>query len=298
MKRETHFAIGRLAILMVLAAAGTARPMDGTGGPIGPGVDPRPDAVGSEATAPASEPLYLQLEGYGNLSVLSDGWVTASFSADIYTAPEGLELLVEPEETYVLAMDARGFLLVNADGELFLARDETAVEQRGFSPAEVVMVGLGGGHEERSDAESVLNIEGDLRLAWEPETGSGYLELQDPAASARLELEFGIEQGMDLGEMGFGGFWSGCWIHCGLFDSCFVTCPLWGGKCASCTCEEDGAECKCVDCGGDGGGAFDPIDVVDVDIDDIDIESSPADAPSVGYESEGSVSGGGVSWGS
>lgn len=295
MKRETHIAISRLAILMVLAAAGTAQPMDGTSGPVGLGVEPRPDAVGAEATAAASQPPYLVFEGYGILSVLGDGRVTASFSANIASAPEGFEPLVEVEEPCVLELDARGFSLVNADGEWFLARDETAVEQRGFSPAEVVMVRLGGGHEDGSDAQSVLNIEGELMLAWEPETGSGYLELQDSAASARIELEFGIEHGMDSGEMGFGGFWSACWIRCGLFDSCFVVCPRWAGKCARCTCEEDGAHCKCVDCGGGGGGGFDPIDMVDVDI---DVESTAADASSEDYESESGASGGLGSWGS
>jgi hypothetical protein len=223
----------------------------------------------------------LEFQGPGVVSVSSGGEVTASFSADISAAPQELEPLPEPGETGVLQIDASGSSLVNVGNAWFLVPDESAVEQRGFSAAEMVVVSLdgkGGGESGASAAEDVLTIEGELLLTWDPETGGGFLEVWDPVAAVSLELEYGLEQSMDSGVVGLGGFWSACWIRCGLFRSCYVACPRWAGKCARCRCVDGTAVCDCIDCGGGGGGGGWDSDAVDGVEFDFDVASSTEDA--------------------
>ena len=293
MKPETHFAIGRLAILMVLAAAGTAQPMDGTGGPVGPATESSQTALLREQGAPAFEPVRLTYEADGVVSVLSDGQVIVSFSNKTPVQDDEAEPQLEPGETYVLLIDARGFRLVEADGQWFLDRDGTALERRGLLPSEVSIVSLDQDDDDQSEGpqgQSILTIQGDLLLDLALEREYAHLEVWDGEASAVFDLEFTLGQAPDFG-VAHACLWSGCWVRCSPFSACGIICPF--GKCAHCVCEDGLATCWCEDCG-DGGGSG-GIDMVDVDI---EAESSAVDPSSTDYESESSASGSPGSWGS
>jgi hypothetical protein len=195
--------------------------------------------------------LELPYEGHGMVSVLNDGEVVVRFygewTPDPCPDPETgeVEVLYVTKEAVYLAVDTATVRLAEADGEWFLDKNGVMIEARGLPPSQVWVTEFGDGVDEEAARRSLVDVSGDLMLAFDRETGVYRLEISGENSGERFTLTF---RALGRKRAGIparaGGASSSCSAACPR-GSCNISCtsPKW----AKCYCTTGGDPvCECV----------------------------------------------------
>ena len=249
--KSTKYAIA--AVSLVILVCGPLGRADDAGLAKGAIALRGPELEASAKSTPAFGPSGVPYQGYGSVTVLSDGVAIVRLDGDPPRADDDDADWLEPIDSYWLAIDPEGCSLVNADGEWFLDRDGAELQQRGLDEADVLAIPLGGGGDSEEggcERYGVLEIKGDLFFDWDANAGRGYLEIAAGDGATLFGLSFGV---------GGGGFFHSrgwCEIDCPDGSHCEIWCSFFGFiRVAHCYCDPNTgyAICECV---GGGGGEF------------------------------------------
>ena len=201
-------------------------------------------AVAPEVTTPSYDSTFLPYQGYGSVTVVSDGVVIVRLDGD---APSDDVEWREPLASYALMINPEGLSLVNAGCDWFLDWNGTdPAEETIYSADEVSMIQLGDQSQEDAGAcqrRSVLEIKGEIVFELPSGTAPGYLAGSDSTMAKFFQMDFELNQEEKNGDF----VWQPCCrISCIPHGGCWICCGLGIREHADCRCVNGQPVCECV----------------------------------------------------